>query len=65
MELYRVPNNTRIRTLEENTGPAGQAPVPKGTVLNFKHIDGAYSFCQDDERNIVHLKAWLDVEVVK
>jgi hypothetical protein len=33
--------------------------------VNFHHLDGAYSYCEDDEGNAIHLATWTRVEVVK
>jgi hypothetical protein len=52
MKLYNVPNNSRIR-------------LDDGTELNFRHIDGMYSYCKTDEGETVHLAAWTEVAVVK
>jgi len=38
--------------------------VETGEEFNFDHIDGAYSYCTDDEGNVVHLTAWEEVTVV-
>lgn len=54
MKLYDVPRNTRIKTLTEEQ-----------LNLNFHHIDGAYSYCTDDEGNVYHLAAWTPVEIVE
>jgi len=53
MKLYDVPRNTRIRTLTEEKFE-----------LNFHHIDGAYSYCEDDEGHVYHIAAWTEVEIV-
>lgn len=50
MKLYEVPRNSRI-------------VLSDGTQFNFKHIDGMYSYCTDDQGNVVHLVAWEEVEV--
>lgn len=52
MKLYEVPRNTRISTAD-------------GVELNFDHIDGMYSFCTDDNGNIVHLPAWTEVDIIQ
>lgn len=52
MKLYNVPNHSYVR------------PLGTEHVVKFHHIDGMYSYCKDMEGNIVHLKAWTDVEVV-
>lgn len=64
MELHRVPRNTRIRVITPEESPAGAAEV-KAQEYNFYHIDGMYSYCTDDDGNVVHLKAWTDVEIVE
>jgi hypothetical protein len=33
--------------------------------VNFHRLDGAYSYCTDDEGNPVHLAVWTPVEIVK
>lgn len=52
MKLFNVPRNTRIKIVGEETE------------LNFHHIDGAYSYCKDDEGNVWHIAAWTEVEIV-
>lgn len=52
MKLYDVPRNTRVRVIED------------GYEVNFDHIDGAYSFCLDDDGQVVHIAAWTEVEIV-
>ena len=64
MELHQVPNNTRIRVIKAEAPPPGGLPTIAGTEYNFKHIDGMYSFCTTDSGDIVHLKAWTEVEIV-
>lgn len=63
MKLYQVPNNTLVRVLKEESVPPGATPLPEGTIVKFHHIDGMYSLCTKDEE-VVHLKAWTEVEVV-
>jgi hypothetical protein len=50
LKLYEVPRNTRIKVGE--------------TELNFKQIDGMYSYSTDDDGNVVHLPAWTEVEII-
>jgi hypothetical protein len=56
MKLYDVPRNTRIKIKDED-GSEWR--------LNFSHVDGAYSYCTDDEGNVVHVAAWTEVEIEK
>jgi hypothetical protein len=52
MYLYQVPRRSRVRVIDT------------GEEFNFDHIDGSYSYCTDDEGNVVHLTAWEEVTVV-
>jgi hypothetical protein len=52
MKLYEVPNNSRVI-------------LETGEEYNFSHVDGMYSFCTDDNHNVVHLPAWTEVKVKK
>jgi hypothetical protein len=56
MNLYEVPRNTKIK-FKDNEG--------NETTLLFGHVDGMYSYCTDDNGNVVHLAAWADVEVAE
>jgi hypothetical protein len=51
MKLYEVPRRSRVKTED-------------GYEFNFDHIDGMYSYCTDDDGNVVHLMAWTEVEIV-
>lgn len=52
MKLYEVPRNSRIG-------------LSDGSELNFSRVDGMYSFCTDDDGNVVHLAAWSDVQLLQ
>ncbi len=51
MKLYDVPRNSRIKI--------------EGQELNFRSIDGMYSYCTTDSDEVVHLAAWTEVELIK
>lgn len=57
MMLYEVPRNTLIAVTE----PDWDGPE----LIKFYHIDGMYSYCRDMSGNVIHLKAWTEVEIVK
>jgi hypothetical protein len=63
MELYNVPKGSRIRVIEPEAPPPGGI-APEAKEYNFSHLDGMYSYCTDDDGNVVHLKAWTEVEIV-
>ena len=65
MKLYDVPRGTKIRVLGDIKVPPGSPEIMKGDIIQFGHIDGMYSFCHDQQGNIVHLAAWADVEIIK
>lgn len=48
MKLYDVPRNSRISLVT-------------GKELNFKRIDGMYSYCTDDDGNVWHIPATTEV----
>lgn len=47
------------------TVPIGSVPLVKGDIIYFHHIDGMYSFCEDQQGRIVHPAAWTEVELVE
>jgi hypothetical protein len=49
-KLYKVPRKTRIKL--------------EGMEFNFYKIDGAYSYCTDDNGNVIHISASADVEIL-
>ena len=50
MKLYEVPRDTRV-------------VLPNGIEVDFHHIDGMYSYCVDDDGDVIHLAAWTEVTV--
>lgn len=57
MKLYEVPRNSRVKFVSKHAF--------SNTEFNFHHIDGAYSYCTDDQGNIFHLSANAEVELIK
>ena len=51
MKLYEVPNKTMVQTKE-------------GYTYFFDHIDGMYSYCTNENGQVLHLQAWEEVEIV-
>ena len=50
MKLYQVPCNTRIK-------------LATGEEILFHHIDGMYSYCTNDQGQVVHIAAFTEVEI--
>ena len=65
MELYNVPRNSRIKVVGDIKVPPASPMVEGEEILNFRSIDGMYSYCTRDNGEVVHLAAWTDVEVVE
>lgn len=55
MKLYQVPNKSFINLSLED----------KSIILFFHHIDGSYSLCFTKDNEIIHLSAFIDVEIVE
>jgi len=65
MELYNVPRNSRIRVVVNDKVPPGAPGIEQGEELNFRFIDGMYSYCTRDNGEVVHLVAWAEVEIIQ
>lgn len=65
MELYKVPRNSRIKVVGDIKVPPASPMVEEEEILNFRSIDGMYSYCTRDDGEVVHLAAWTDVEIVE
>lgn len=65
MKLYECPNNRKVRVLVEDKVPPGALQVGVHEVIDFKHIDGMYSYCINKDGQLVHLAAWTEVELVE
>ena len=65
MELFNVPNNSKIIVQSDIKTPPASPQIKKGDILQFHHIDGMYSYCKNNDGEVVHLVAWADVDIVK
>ena len=63
-KLYDVPRNTRIKVVVEDKVPPGAPQIKEGEELNFRSIDGMYSYCTRDNGEVVHLVAWTEVKIL-
>lgn len=64
MKLYDVPRNSRIRVISDVKVPPAAPQIEEQEELNFRSVDGMYSYCTRDNGEVVHLVAWADVEIV-
>lgn len=64
MKLYNVPRNSRIKVVSDIKVPPAAPDIEEGDELNFRSIDGMYSYCTRDDGEVVHLAAWTEVEIV-
>lgn len=51
MKLYEIPPKTWVR-LEDNS------------ILFFDHLDGMYSYCLTEDKQVAHPVAWTEVEII-
>lgn len=65
MELHKVPNNTKVKLLEDPKTPPASQGLEVNMVLEFKHIDGMYSLCYTKHGEMVHPAAWTEVEIIE
>ena len=65
MKLYDVPRNSRIKVVVNDKVPPEAAPINEGEELNFRSIDGMYSYCTRDNGDVVHLVAWAEVKIIE
>ena len=65
MELQNVPRNSRIKVISDIKVPVGSSEITEGEELNFRSIDGMYSYCTRDNGEVVHLVAWAEVELIQ
>ena len=65
MKLYDVPRNSRIKIIGDVKVPPAAPSLNEGQELNFRSIDGMYSYCTTDSGEVVHLVAWAEVEVIE
>lgn len=64
MKLYEVPRNTFVKVISEAQSPIDSFPIPIGQVIKFHHVDGMYSYCTTLDKEVVHLAAWIEVELL-
>ena len=64
MKLYDVPRNSRIKIIVEDKVPPDAPKITEGEELNFRSIDGMYSYCTRDNGEVVYLVAWTEVEII-
>tara|TARA_R110002020_G_scaffold127156_1_gene285326 strand:- start:557 stop:724 length:168 start_codon:yes stop_codon:yes gene_type:complete len=50
--------------MEKGKVPPVAPTINEGEELNFRSIDGMYSYCTRDNGDVVHLVAWAEVEIV-
>ena len=65
MKLYDVPRNSKIIVKDKIKTPPASLPIEEGDILQFHHIDGMYSYCENENGDVVHLLASAEVEVIK
>jgi len=65
MKLYNVKPQTWVRIISNNKNPIASIPTQEGELIFFDHLDGAYSFCRNENGHLVHLGAMTEVGPVE
>ena len=63
-DIARSTEGTWVRVLEDTNGPPDSPDFEADDVVLFYHVDGMYSYCRNRGGEIVHLKAWTEVEII-
>jgi len=63
MILSDVPQKTWVKVKYGKTPPCDEDIVNQK--IFFDHLDGLYSFCIDENGNLVHMIATTEVEIIK
>jgi len=64
MELFKVPDNSKIRVIDPIRVAPGSLESKIGDELLFREIDGMYSICINEDGKVIYLVAWAEVEVI-
>lgn len=65
MKLYEVPDETKVRLVEQEAYIHHEDGTrEKLDIIHFHHVDGAYSLCEANGHKI-HIGASTEVEIVK
>ena len=67
MKLYELPRGERFTLAEEPKVPPNHIPVGRNMNIMYilSNIDGMYSYCTDNEKNVYHFAAWTEVNPVE
>jgi hypothetical protein len=65
MKLYDVPQDTWVIPIEHPQKPPESITVEMGEPIHFINLDGMYSYCKNAEGKVVHLPAWLEVNILE
>jgi 6-pyruvoyl-tetrahydropterin synthase len=63
MKLYDCPSNVKIRVMDKE-GDIIKDKDGEDMILDFRHVDVAFSVCYDKTGHPVYIPAWSDVEVL-
>jgi hypothetical protein len=64
-KLYELPRQTYFKLLSVPETPPGGPECTREDIYFLSHIDGMYSYCLDNNKQIVHLAAWSEVERIE
>lgn len=63
MKLYEAPMRCWVKPISDIKVPIASPNIQEDEPIWFSHIDGMYSYCINQDGELVHLVAWADVYV--
>lgn len=63
MKLYDAPTKCWVVPISDIKVPIASPDIQESKPIWFDHIDGMYSYCINQDGELVHLVAWAEVYV--
>jgi len=64
LKLFELNSPCKVRLIGDIGVPVAAMGLKGGDIIHFKHIDGMYSYCKNENGDTVHPAAWTEVEIV-
>ena len=64
MELYKLPRGSHFRLIGNTQIPPETRHPNLNKTYKLINIDGMYSYCLDENKDVYHFAAWADVTEV-
>jgi hypothetical protein len=61
MKLYEAPTHCWVKPISDIKVSIASPDIHEDESIWFSHIDGMYSYCINQDGEVVHLVAWTEV----